>query len=96
MRGWSPRVFAVSRAADRLPAELPPKRARVLDLVRSELARGKPFPSTRRIADALGWKYASSAHQALMTLAGDGYLTRTFDRSSGRTLTRFDLTESGP
>ncbi len=44
--------------------------------VRSEIAAGRPFPTTRQIADHMGWSETSRALDMLQSLLGKG-LVRT-------------------
>jgi len=62
---------------DQRPIRQPsPQRARVLAFIKAEIAAGRPFPSTRAIADHIGWARTESAANVLAALAVDGLLRR--------------------
>lgn len=60
-----------------------PTRARVLAFVKSELAEGRPWPSTTVIARHMGWSGHSVALDALNCLKLDGHVRR-LGHSDGR------------
>lgn len=53
-----------------------PGRRAVLDFVQSEIDSGRPFPSTHRIAQAMGWVGTSTASAALVGLQAEGHVRR--------------------
>lgn len=56
---------------------LSPRRREVLMFIHAEVDAGRGFPSRTQIADHMGWPTSSSnTYDALMTLAGAGYITR--------------------
>ena len=71
-------VWGVQYVYQREPVkrEPPPKRAMALLYVRTEIAAGRDFPTTRAIAAHMGWKNEESARHVLDALTGDGQLRR--------------------
>lgn len=55
-----------------------PKRRKVLEFIKAEIAAGRSFPPASVIRDHMGWRYVSSVNQCLHTMAGlDRVLIRT-------------------
>jgi hypothetical protein len=90
MSQWPPRIFRYDPASRR-PLPRPrsailtvPPRVEVLRYIRSRIDKGQPFPSCQEIADHMGWKHISRAHDTLYRLAADGYLLRDVGRVGKR------------
>ncbi len=68
-----------------------PRRAQVLDFIRSELAAERPFPSANEIGRHMGWRTQSGGLHVLETLWCDGFLDRVATSKSVRAKWRYSI-----
>lgn len=74
--------------------KLTKRQQQVLEMIKSEVQAGKPFPSLREISDAFDIKHKSGAASHIRALERKGYIQKSAQRISGFALTDQNCKES--